>query len=61
MGTCGILLGRRQSRRRPRTLNVYGVRPFFLTGKNHETYLDDNRKTNLAKWKTMIRQPLRAV
>lgn len=30
-----------------------------LTGKHHEIYLSDIRKTAPAKWKTVIRQPMR--
>jgi hypothetical protein len=30
-----------------------------LSGKHHEIYLSDIRKADLAKWKTVIRQPLR--
>jgi hypothetical protein len=29
------------------------------SGKHHEIYLSDIRKTNPAKWKTVIRQPMR--
>lgn len=29
------------------------------TGKHHEIYLSDIRKADLAKWKTIIRQPMR--
>ena len=29
------------------------------TGKHHEIYLSDIRKTDPAKWKTILRQPMR--
>ena len=41
-------------------LHAYIVERGQLTGKHHEIYLSDIRKAAPSKWKTIIRQPMRA-